>query len=368
MAKRKTHEEYLKELKENKIKVLPIENYQKSRIKIQHICYCGNDQWFVSPNNVLRGRTCGCKWEPYQLKTHEQYVTELKEKDLKARPLEPYKTGVIKIRHLCECGNDQWFVSPRNVLNGRKCGCTKGDKKRFTHEKYLIKLKEKNIEVKPLELYIGIDKPIMHLCICKEKWKISPNCVLRGNKCGCKKSLSQALSHKEYLLRLAEKKIKVKPLEHYKSSQIKILHLCTCGVKWSVNPANVLNGRKCGCVSSIGENTIVDFLKKSNFNYEQQLIFPNLKSQYGRSLKYDFALKKKGKIFCLIEYQGKPHYEFIPHFHKNFFRFFDFLERDKLKRDYAQQKGIPLIEIPYWENTIDYLVNELRHIETNYIA
>jgi len=176
------------------------------------------------------------------MKTHEQYLEDLKNKNIDVEPLELYSGANNKILHKCTCGN-KWMVTPSKVLNNRKCGC-KNNKK--THNVYLKDLKNKNIDVIPLEKYNGIDTKILHKCTCGNEWAVSPNTVLKGYKCGCKNHLNK--THEEYIKQLLDKKIYTIPLEEYKNNTTKILHRCTCGNEWMATPATVLYGFKCGCM------------------------------------------------------------------------------------------------------------------------
>lgn len=48
-----------------------------------------------------------------------------------------------------------------------------------------------------------------------------------------------------------------------------------------------------------------------------------------------------------LEYNGRQHYDFIEHFHKNIEGFKDAQKMDQRKREYLLLHGIKLIEIPY---------------------
>jgi len=113
---------YLNKLKEKGIKVVPLEEYINTKTKILHRCSCGNE-WKTIPNRVLNGVKCGCELNPS--KSNEWYLNKLKEKGIKVVPLEEYIKSKVKILHKCICGNE-WNVNPNNILNmGQLCGCTK---------------------------------------------------------------------------------------------------------------------------------------------------------------------------------------------------------------------------------------------------
>ena len=75
--KKKTHDEYVQEVKIKNPNVTVIGTYVNATTKILHRCNLCNNEWNTSPDNVLHGH--GCKICS-QTKTHEQYVLELQEK------------------------------------------------------------------------------------------------------------------------------------------------------------------------------------------------------------------------------------------------------------------------------------------------
>lgn len=109
----------------------------------------------------------------------------------------------------------------------------------------------------------------------------------------------------------------------------------------------------CHTISSFQWRTI-DILKKNNINYKVEVSFEDL---YGvgntNLLRYDFAIyDDKNNIKCLIECQGEQHYKPIKDFGGNF-QYNIQKQNDQLKRDYAKQHDISMIEIPYTCDTYE---------------
>jgi hypothetical protein len=102
---KKAHKKY--NVSENGIKVnKTYEKNHKERKKI------------TNKNNYEDIIINGCK-NPY--KTNDQYIQELKNKDIKYIPLEEYKGNKFKILHLCPTCNNSWKVFPNAILRNDGC-------------------------------------------------------------------------------------------------------------------------------------------------------------------------------------------------------------------------------------------------------
>ena len=85
-------------------------------------------------------------------------------------------------------------------------------------------------------------------------------------------------------------------------------------------------------------------LEKYNIEFIQQYSFDDCK--YKNKLKFDFAVIKDGKVFYLIEYDGKQHFEPIEFF-GGIKSFIETLKRDKIKNEYCENNNIPLLRLKY---------------------
>jgi len=66
-----------------------------------------------------------------------------------------------------------------------------------------------------------------------------------------------------------------------------------------------------------------------------------------------------------VEYSGRQHYEFVPHFHKNYEAFLNQQYRDYMKEIKCKENGIRLIVVPYTvkhEDIESFLVKELNKL------
>lgn len=100
---------------------------------------------------------------------------------------------------------------------------------------------------------------------------------------------------------------------------------------------------------SKGEDKIAKMLSEKGLQFKREFIFPDCKSLRGKSLRFDFAVFKNGKLVVLIEVDGEQHFRYIPYFHRYKIAFQRQQEWDRRKNAYCLSKGIPLIRVPYWE-------------------
>lgn len=143
---------------------------------------------------------------------------------------------------------------------------------------------------------------------------------------------------------------------------------CECGEFRDVRGSSLRNGDSlsCGCykydvlkdkylngkIISQLELYTASYLDSLNLNYEPQYVFPDLRGESGYPLSFDYAVYSNGELICLIECQGRQHYEPIEYF-GGVDRYNKQIENDNKKRFYAYENNIPLIEVPYTENSND---------------
>lgn len=119
---------------------------------------------------------------------------------------------------------------------------------------------------------------------------------------------------------------------------------CSCGTEKDVFRGTLINGesKSCGCISSWKEKEIIDILQKYNIKYEKQFTFEDLIGKAGKHFRYDFAIFKDNKLYCLIEYHGRQHYYFDTNWNTTKQDFLELQRRDQLKIDYCKKNNIPL--------------------------
>lgn len=140
---------------------------------------------------------------------------------------------------------------------------------------------------------------------------------------------------------------------------------CDCGTEVIVSYKNLerLSSTSCGCQAySNGEKATAKKLAENNFEYAKEYSFPDLKTNKGCRLRFDFAVfNREHSLIALIEYQGSQHYiedPSRPEYGKQ--------QRevtDLQKKEYCEVHNIPLITINSLEDVesqLDDMISQLN--------
>lgn len=372
MGRKKTHEEYIQELKDNGIQVEAVETYVNAKTPILHRCLIHDVYWKVSPTNVLSGKCCSqCAKEKRissNIKTHEQYVNELKNINPDIIVLGKYVNAKTKIIHKCLKHNMEWESSPNTMLKGRGCPqCAK--EKRYesrakSHEEYVSELKIANSNIIAIDKYKNYNTPITHKCLKHDiEWIAAPSSVLHGR--GCPQCKSEKIAQKtgdrcrkthiQYIQEVQDVNPDIIVLGIYIGANIPILHKCKKdGYEWMAAPSRILYGYWCPvCQETSGERKVRQHLEKNKIKYEFQKTFKDCKDI--NALPFDFYLPEYNTA---IEFNGQQHYESVEYFGGEE-KFKTQQKHDQIKRDYCNKNNIKLLEIRYDEDIEEKLNNFL---------
>lgn len=142
--------------------------------------------------------------------------------------------------------------------------------------------------------------------------------------------------------------------------------LClNCGNRINVSSGALKSGQlSCGCINSKGEYLLNKILNELQIEYKTQYCFPDCRNII--PLRFDFAIFNNNQLKCLIEFQGRQHYQKATgSWYDTNENFQERQNRDNIKREYCKNKNIPLIEISYKELSKlneDYLLELLQPI------
>lgn len=287
-------------------------------------------------------------------KTHDEFVKEVY--DLvgdEYSVLGRYSRSSDKILMKHNLCGHEWLITPNNFLNHNKrcpkCAKLKSFKTTETFRKEVDELYNGIIEV--LGDYIDCDTYIKLRCKKhNHTFERQPTTVLRGRRI-CKYCNAEYLSEvqrkseKGFQAELKEKHNgKIISLEKYINTHTRIWFKCLkCNEEFKTEPNAVLRVSGCpSCAESKGESEIRGYLISKGVDFDFQKTFPDCKRD--RPLAFDFYVPSYN---LLIEYDGKQHFEPIEFFGGEE-GFKDQIERDRIKNNYAKNKGINLIRVPYW--------------------
>lgn len=292
MPSKKTNDEFVKELMDISPTIIPLEKYINARIKILCKCMvCGNN-FSSTPDNLLHGKGCPTcatvKRGLKRRKTNEQFSKEMKEKHPELIVNTEYKTAFRKVNCTCTICGTNFDAIPANLTYST--GCPNCGNKRIGEK---------------------LSKPLKQFE--EDLYKINPNITVIGPY------------------------IKQSTHIHVKCN--------ICGHEWEPFGTSLLSGAGCPiCCMSRGERRIDLYLHNYGIKHEHQKEYNGLVGVGGGNLSYDFLLLDNN---ILIEYQGEYHDGTALIQTKEEFKKQQI--HDKLKKEYAQENNISLLEIWYWD-------------------
>jgi len=269
-------------------------------------------------------------------------------------------TKYINIRQRIE------IICPKHGIFSQKIGMHKigqgcpdckaekiGNLTRFTIDEILMKFKKTHQDKYDYSLFTEYFNVDQHAnIICKKHGLFKQTVRNHYNGQGCMKCYNE-IRHtylcdtKDNFIKKANivhNNIYAYPFETYKNSKTKIEIECSIHGIFMKNPNSHLNGEGCPhCFSSNGEKKIYFILKGNKIRFITQKIFKDCK--YINGLRFDFYLLEYN--LC-IEFNGQQHYEIVKHW-GNESDLLKTIEKDKIKNDYCEMKGIKLLKIPYSE-------------------
>lgn len=198
MGKRKTQEEFLKDIKRRgNPNVIILGKYQSWDKPVECTCKKHSDfTWEATPLNLIHGTGCPkCAREKGKelRKTNEEFLQQMKETgNPNVIVLEEYKGNRTKLRCQCKSNpNHIWYATPANLQKGRGCPFCRNEKngKMFSisEEEFLRRF---NATGHPDELeiigkYEKLDKKIQVRCKKDREhiFEMAPHFLIQGHHC-----------------------------------------------------------------------------------------------------------------------------------------------------------------------------------------
>ena len=328
-------------------------------------CDCGNIK-SIDGASLRRSngtRSCGCLSKERSSETHLIDLTGKIFGRLTVLRRDMSKTGKNRSSYWlcqCKCGNIK-SIDGSSLRRGitTSCGCYMQEQKGKSYLKDLTGQRFGRLTVIKQLPNLKTEKhsyPQWECeCDCGETVITTSSTLCSGNisSCGClrrerhRKTVTQDLTNMRFgkltVIELDEETSKKKKQIYWKCQ-------CDCGnIKIALGETlrkNQVNS--CGCLVSKGEERLIKILKENNYIFSTQYCFNDLRGEQ-LPLRFDFVIFDSNQnIECLIEYQGKQHYEQSEYFGGED-SFIKQRKYDALKKEYCKIHNIKLIEIPYWD-------------------
>lgn len=304
-------------------------------------------------------------------KTHEQFVKELAEKKLNIKVLGTYIDSKTKIEFQCLIDGYKWFAEPGRVLRDRGCPLCGGSLP-LTHEQFVAQMKVINPNIKIIGTYINSDTPIEVECLIDGNiWKARPYHLKQGKDCPVcalrKASERYSKGMEKFKKEMKKVNSRIDISGEYKNGRTNVHCKClVCGHEWDAMPINLLKGKGCPkCASSHGERAIQIWLDEHFYKYEVEYKFKDCK--YIRPLPFDIYIES---LNLAIEFDGQQHFTPVIWRNKGDIRIAEqnlikIYKRDIIKDQYCKEHGIRLLRIGYWQYDYINLILESYFLNLN---
>ena len=321
MARKKTHEEYVKDVHRINPDIEVIDKYIGNKIKIKHRCKIDDVIWSSAPDSILSGKGCPLckkrKLHNLKAKTHNEYVNEVKTVNPDIEVIGTYINNNTKILHRCKIHNVEWYTIPSRILQGQGCLQCKLEKIRNSklkdHNQYVSDLSKIHPTIQIMDVYEGNNIKILHKCnVCGSAWMVRPGNLLNGQGCPvCSgssigpspeyKNSIWASEYRDYFSKyLTEKQMKMYT-PHSKKSITITCKDCGSNIQTTISLL-FRYGMSCMCKDgqSYPNKFVYNVLHQLNLNVK-----PEYSPQWANGKRYDDYLIDYNIV---IENHGKQHY------------------------------------------------------------
>jgi len=351
--KRKTHKEFVKEIKYIHPDLIVLGEYVNNRAKILIQDKLGI-QYLIKPLTLIQGKRPTIQ---SAVNKTDAFRAKLKKISPKLTVLSEYSTSYRKMLIKDELGI-RYKMLPGDLLNKKVRPSINSAVDKNTAFKLIVQKIHGTKYDYSLTKYIGNREKVEIFCKkCQQQFYITPNRHLQGHGCiSC--GLQRAKDKNQKIVEERAKTIEADIISiHndrincdkliYKGNKIKSLFGCNVNEEhgyWSATTNDILSGCGCPkCNSSKGEVKISDTLKSLGIKFVQQKTFKECR--FKNPLKFDFYIPKYN--MC-IEYDGRQHFEPIDLFEGEE-GFVKTQKRDVIKNKFCQENGIRLLRIPCTE-------------------
>lgn len=267
-----------------------------------------------------------------------------------------------------EC-NHEFAYSPNKISGGTWClycsnqqlctdnSCTTCDNKSFAKHPRAESWSKQNL-VSARQVFLSSCKKRWFNCPqCSHKFDVSPNKIVTYDRwcpyCShsklCKADNCTSCLNNSFASHPGAKHWSVRnsktPRQIFKGGETVVWLVCEKKHEFKSIVGEITRGNWCSvCNESKGERMVTSCLENHGIEFTKQKKFSGLKHK--RPLRYDFFFEWNGHS-CVIEFDGKQHFDHDCYFAKKGTNFKDTQQRDLIKSQYCLDNNINICRIPY---------------------
>lgn len=135
---------------------------------------------------------------------------------------------------------------------------------------------------------------------------------------------------------------------------------CSCGNIVTVCGKDLRQHKQnsCGCIMSKGQKLITSLLTQNDIIFQTEYKFVDCLNENGNQYRFDWAIFKDDKLFCILEYDGEQHTDQNNAWYRG-------NKDDEIKNKYCEKRNIPIHRISYKEYqqiTFDYIKEKIKYV------
>lgn len=359
MGKRLKYEEVKSFIEEKACELITNkEEYKNAQTKLKIKCECGNyfsRKFSEFKKNNFKCTLCTSGTKRYTYEEVKDFIMKTGSELISTS----YKNNKELMKIKCSCGNifDRNFA---NFKDGKNYKCPRCGYHSFSYEEVSNFIKEKGGELISKE-YINNETKLDIRCSCGDIYRVTFGEYKFKKRFKCPKCNNKQNIDYDYVKKFIESKGCSLISKEYNKNSEKLEIKCKCGEVFERRFNNFKDSSQyycnsCAKLKSKGELSVIDFLNNNNIKFKEQYKFKDCK--FKKPLPFDFYLYENN---ILIEYDGIQHFEKVDAFGGEE-EFKIIKKRDSIKTEYAKNKSIKLIRIPYtkFKNIDDILIEELN--------
>ena len=197
----KTNEDFISELKEKNPNLIPIDEYVNNYTKVRFRCSLCDNTFEEKPKKILSNPDCPNHCLNLR-KRAEIFYDKVKIMNPNVKVLGEFKGAKEEIKAQClVCGNI-WFPLATYLSTGRRCPECSRIAMMKTHDEFVSQIKEINPTIKILSPYNGGRSRIQVECtVCGNKWSPKANGLANGYGCPECAIIASRNTHEDFIKR-----------------------------------------------------------------------------------------------------------------------------------------------------------------------